>query len=144
MELMPEVLRSLGFDPAPVIEEFLARCQDAVEIVQRDLDATGYGRYRMRARFGLGWPSRVHAALPDGSYWGGGEGMSREATGSLLLVCAADSVYTTLKEILEVEWPVCVVHGGHPGRSGPARNLSTSSRRWRGGGAPTPGIGLHR
>jgi hypothetical protein len=62
MELMPEVLRSLGFDPAPADEEFMARCQQAVEIVQRDLDATG-----------------------------------------------------TLKEIPEIEWPVCVIHGGHPG-----------------------------
>ncbi len=47
-----------------------------MDIVQRDLDATGYGRYQMRARFGRGWPSAVHAALPDGSHWG--QGMSRE------------------------------------------------------------------
>lgn len=112
MELMPEVLRSLGFDPAPANEEFVARCQKALDIVQHDLDATGYGRYRMRARFGGGWPSSVHPALPDGSYWGGGEGMSREMAGSWLLVCAADSVST--KEIPEIEWPVCAVHGGHP------------------------------
>jgi hypothetical protein len=112
MELMPEVLRSLGFDPAPADEEFMARCQQAVEIVQRDLDATGYGRYQMRARIGGGWPSAVHAALPDGSW---GEGMSRRMEGSWLLVGAADSVSGTLKEIPEIEWPVCVIHGGHPG-----------------------------
>jgi hypothetical protein len=114
MELMPEVLRSLGFDPAPASEEFMARCQKALDIVQHDLDATGYGQYRMRARIGGGWPPRVHAALPDGSYWGGGEGMPREMEGSWLLVCAADSVSATLKEIPEIEWPVCAVHGGHP------------------------------
>jgi hypothetical protein len=113
MDLMPEVLRSLGFDPAPANEEFTARCQGAVDVVQHDLDATGYGQYQMRARLGQGWPARVHAALPDGSYWG--EGMSREMEGSWLLVCAADSVSGTLKEVHEIEWPVCAVHGGHPG-----------------------------
>jgi hypothetical protein len=112
MELMPGVLRSLGFDPAPADEEFVARCQKAVEIVQRDLDATGYGRYRMRARMGRGWPSAVHAALPDGSSWG--QGMSRGMEGSWLLVAAADSVSGTLKEVPGIEWPVCAVHGGHP------------------------------
>lgn len=114
MKLMPEVLRSLGFDPAPADEEFMARCGSAVDIVQHDLDATGYGRYQMRACFGGGWPSSVYAALPDGSYWGGGEGMSREMEGSWLLACAADSVSSALKEIPEVEWPVCAIHGGHP------------------------------
>jgi hypothetical protein len=112
MELMPEVLRSLGFDPAPADEEFVVRCQKAVDIVQHDLDATGYGRYRMRARLGGGWPSTVHAALPDGSW---GEGMSRQMEGAWLLVGAADSVSGTLKEVPEIEWPVCAVHGGHPG-----------------------------
>lgn len=48
--LMPEALRSIGFDPAPAGEEFRARCQAALDIVQRDLDVTGYGRYRVRAR----------------------------------------------------------------------------------------------
>jgi hypothetical protein len=112
MDLMPEVLRSIGFDPAPADEEFLARCQEAVDIVQHDLNATGYGRYQMRARFLGGWPSTVHAALPDGSW---GEGMSRELEGSWLLVAAADSVSGALKEVEEIEWPVCAVHGGHPG-----------------------------
>ena len=82
--------------------------------MQRDLDATGYAEYRMHASLG-GWPATVFPALPDGSYWGGGEAMSREMEGSLLLVMAAYSVSNTLKEIPEVEWPVCVVHGGHPG-----------------------------
>ena len=49
-ELMPEVLRSLGFDPAPASEEFMARCQSAVDVVQHDLDATGYGRYQRYPR----------------------------------------------------------------------------------------------
>jgi hypothetical protein len=110
-ELMPEVLRSIGYDPAPADEEFLARCQNAVDIVQHDLDTTGYGRYQMRARFLGGWPSTVHAALPDGSW---GEGMSRELEGSWLLVAAADSVCGALKEVEAIEWPVCAVHGGHP------------------------------
>jgi hypothetical protein len=57
----------------------------------------------------------VYATLPDGSYWGAGQGMSREEEGSGLLCSAADSVSATLKEIPEIEWPVCAVHGGHPG-----------------------------
>jgi hypothetical protein len=114
MDLMPQALRSIGFDPAPADEAFLARCQSAVDVVQRDLDVTGYGRYQMRARFGRGWPAMVYPTLPDGSYWGGGEGMRRQAEGAELLCDAADSVSATLKEIPEIEWPVCAVHGGHP------------------------------
>ena len=113
VDLMPEVMRSIGFDPAPADEEFVARCQSALDIVQHDLDVTGYGQYRMRARFG-GWPASVYPTMPDGSYWGGSEGMSREAKGSWLLYRAADLASATLKEIPEIEWPVCAVHGGHP------------------------------
>jgi hypothetical protein len=112
-DLMPEVMRSIGFDPAPADEEFLARCQSALDAVQHDLDVTGYGQYRMRARFGA-WPASVYATLPDGSYWGGTEGMGREEEGSGLLWHAADLVSATLKEIPEIEWPVCALHGGHP------------------------------
>jgi len=114
LDLMPEAMRSIGFDPAPADEEFAARCQNALDIVQHDLDVTAYGRYRMRARLGRGWPARVLATLPDGSYWGGGEGMSRRMGGSWLLFSAANSVSATLKEVHEIEWPVCAVHGGHP------------------------------
>jgi hypothetical protein len=113
MDLMPEVLRSIGFDPAPADEAFVARCRSALDIVQRDLDATGYGQYRIRAYLG-GWPATVLPALLDGSYWAGGEAMSRAMEGSRLLLMAAYSVSDVLKEIPEVEWPVCVVHGGHP------------------------------
>ena len=67
---MPEALRSIGFDAAPAEEEFTARCQAALNVVQRDLDVTGYGRYRVRAHL-TGWPTAVFAALPDGSYWSG-------------------------------------------------------------------------
>jgi len=47
LAVMPEALRSTGFDPAPAEEEFTARCQAALDIVQRDLDVTGYGQYRV-------------------------------------------------------------------------------------------------
>ncbi len=114
VDLMPEVLRSIGFDPAPADEAFVARCQSALDVVQLDLDVTGYGQYRMRARFG-GWPASVLPTLPDGSYWGGTEGMGREEEGSGLLWHAADLVSATMKEIPEIEWPVCTIHGGHPG-----------------------------
>jgi hypothetical protein len=114
LDLMPEVMRSIGFDPAPADEAFAARCQRALDVVQHDLDVTGYGEYRMRARFGGGWPAIMYATLPDGSYWGGGEGMSREEDGSWLLFSAAGSVSATMKEVHEIEWPACAVHGGHP------------------------------
>lgn len=114
MDLMPEVLRSIGFDPAPANQEFTARCQKALDIVQHDLDATGHGQYQMHAHIGQGWPAIVFAALPDGSYWSGGGGMARKEDGPSLLASAADSVSGVLKEIPEIEWPVCAVHGGHP------------------------------
>jgi len=82
--------------------------------VQHDLDVTGYGQYQMRACLGWGWPATVFATLPDGSYWGGGQGMSRREDGSWLLVSAAASVSGTLQEVPEVEWPVCAVHGDDP------------------------------
>ena len=115
VDLMPEVMRSIGFDPAPADEAFVARCQSALDVVQHDLDVTGYGQYRMRASFGGGRPAGVYPTLPDGSYWGGTQGMGREEDGSGLLWHAADLVSATLKEIREIEWPVCAVHGGHPG-----------------------------
>jgi len=114
IELMPEVLRSVGFDPAPANQEFAARCQKALDIVQRDLDATGYDQYQMRAQISEGWPAIVFAALPDGSYWSGGGGMARGEDSPSLLASAADSVSGVLKEIPEIEWPVCAIHGGHP------------------------------
>lgn len=61
LDLMPEAMQSIGFDPAPADEEFVARCQSALDVVQHDLNVTGYGRYRMRARFGGGWPATVFA-----------------------------------------------------------------------------------
>jgi hypothetical protein len=111
--LMPEVLRSIGSDPAASDEEFVARCQDALDLVQRDLDATGFGRYRIRARLGLGWPAMVYPAL-DGFYWGGAEGMRRETSGVWLLFHAAELASGTLREVSEIEWPLCATHGGDP------------------------------
>jgi hypothetical protein len=45
-------LRSIGFDPVPADEAVTARCQGALDIVQRDLDVTGSGHYRMLAQLG--------------------------------------------------------------------------------------------
>lgn len=92
----------------------MARCQAALDVVQRDLDVTGYGRYRMRARLDGGWPPSVFAALPDGSYWTGAWGMTSRMEGASLLFNAAASVSGTLDEVREIEWPVCVVHGSDP------------------------------
>jgi hypothetical protein len=76
LDLMPEALRSIGFDPGVADEEFVARCQGALDVVQRDLDVTGYGQDRVRAYLAWGWPVSVFAALPDGSYWTGRWGMT--------------------------------------------------------------------
>ena len=57
------------------------------------------------------WPPAVYPTLPDGSYWGGGEGMSRLMRGAELLCAAAESISDTLKEVHEFAWPVCAVHG---------------------------------
>ncbi|MHB1430520.1 MAG: hypothetical protein ACYCVZ_00155 [Streptosporangiaceae bacterium] len=84
VDLMRTALRSIGFDPAPADEEFTARCQSALNIVRDDLDVTGYGRYRMRARIQV-WPAMVFPTLPDSSCWGGSEGMGRHLAGSSLL-----------------------------------------------------------
>ena len=111
--LMPEALRSIGADPVPADEEFVARCQAVLDVVQRDLDATGFGRYRIRARLGQGWPAMVYPAL-DGTYWGGAEGMKREASGAWLFFRAAELASDTLREVSEIEWPVCLTHGGDP------------------------------
>ena len=95
-------------------EEFTARCQAALDIVQRDLDVTGCGQYRVRAYLAPGWPAAVFGAMPDGSYWSGDWGMTPEMDDAGLLYYAAGSVSATLKEVYEIEWPVCAVHGGHP------------------------------
>jgi hypothetical protein len=112
LQLLPEALRSIGFDPAPADAEFAARCQAALDIVQRDLDITGYGQYRMRPQRVDGWPIVMFAAFPDGSHWAGGWGMSRRMDDAELLFNAALSVSGTIEEYHEFEWPVCAVHGG--------------------------------
>lgn len=114
LDQMPQVLRSIGFDPGPADEEFRSRCQNALDIVQHDLDVTGYGRYQMRARRGHGQYAIMFATLLDGSYWGGGEGMSRNLDGSWLLFNAAESVSATIEEVHEIEWPICAIHGDDP------------------------------
>lgn len=111
LDLMPKAMRSIGFDPSPGNEKFRARCQNAVDIVQHDLDITGYGQYRMQARPGRGRPELVFAALPDGSHWNAGGGMSRDMDGAWLLFAAAGSVSATIEEAHQIEWPVCAVHG---------------------------------
>jgi hypothetical protein len=111
LDLMPRVLHQLGFEPSPGNAEFTARCQAAVDIVQHGLDATGYGRYRMQARLDPGRPGHAFAALPEGSGWNAGDGMTRDLDDTWLLVAAAESVSAAIEEIHQVEWPVCAVHG---------------------------------
>jgi hypothetical protein len=114
LDLMPEALRSIGFDPAAADEEFTTRCQAALKVVQRDLDVTGYGQYRVRAYLDRGWPVAAFAALPYGSYWTGAWGMTRRMDDASMLFHAPGSVSGTIEEVHEIEWPVCAIHGGDP------------------------------
>ena len=115
LALMPEALRSIGFAPAPADEEFTARCQAALDIVQRDLDVTGYRQYRMWAHLDRGWPPAVFSALPDGSYWSGAGGMTRQMDDASLLFTAASSVSGTLEEVHQIQWRVCAAVYGNAG-----------------------------
>ncbi len=115
-DLMPQALRSIGFDPSVGAAVFMTRCQPILDVVQRDLDATGYGEYRMRP-VNLSFDPRVavYAALPDGRSWSGvGEGMTRRMDDADLLWHAAESVSGTLAEVLGIVWPACAVHDGEP------------------------------
>jgi hypothetical protein len=114
LNLMPEALPSIGFDPAAADKAFTARCQAALDIVQRDIDVTGYGQYRMRAHLAWGWPVSMFAALPDGSYWSGGWGMTRRVDDASMLFHAAGSVSGTIEDVHEFEWPICALRGGDP------------------------------
>ena len=99
-DLLPVALRSIGFDLTAANAEFVACCQAALHVVQRDLDVTGYGQFRMRARR-PGGGQRRSAALPDGSYWSGGWSMSRRMNDADLLFYAAGSVSGTIEEVPE-------------------------------------------
>jgi hypothetical protein len=115
-DLMPQALRSIGFDPSAGATVFMTRSQGILDVVQRDLDATGYGQYRMRpVNLSLEPRVAVYAALPDGRSWSGvGEGMTRRMDDADLLWHAAQSVSGTLAEVLGIVWPACAIHPGEP------------------------------
>jgi hypothetical protein len=69
---------------------------------------------RRRQRLRASVPARIWEYAASSLRLVVGQGMSRQDEGAWLLVRAADSVSATLKEIPEIEWPVCAVHGGHP------------------------------
>jgi len=115
-ERMVSVLRSLGV-AIELPAEFLARCSRAITRIQPDLDATGFGQYRLQARnatSGNGGLPAVYAALPDGSWWSSGSAMTQDMDDAVLLLTAAESVSDTLVEVLHVFWPTCAEHGGPP------------------------------
>ena len=142
-DLMPQALRSIGFDPSAGAAVFMTRSQEILDVVQRDLDATGYGEYRMRP-VNLSFEPRVavYAALPDGGSWSGvGEGMTRRMNDADLLWHAAQSVSGTLAEVLGIVWPACAIHPGEPmtPSSAAARRVRTPAE-WCGGAPPGPGM----
>lgn len=115
-ELMPAVLESIGLHVVTV-DELAERCRVALAVVQRDLDATGFGEYVMRPVNLAGGPLSLsmYAALPDGRSWSGGcGGATPDMTDTILLWYAAHSVSDTLGEVLKIHWPVCLAHGGGP------------------------------
>jgi hypothetical protein len=115
-ELMPLALDSIGCHVVTEAE-LAARASLALAIVQRDLDATGFGEFVMRPVNLLLGPVSVElwAALPDGRSGSGGcDGMRPGMDDASLLWSAAHSVSDTLGEVLRIDWPVCAVHGGEP------------------------------
>lgn len=93
------------------VSDFEDRCQRALDVVQRDLAATGHSQFVMRPR-DLGG-DEVFAALPDGRSWSGGGtgGMVPGMSDKSLLWHAATSVSHTLWEVLSITWPLCPSHG---------------------------------
>lgn len=115
-ELMPEALRSVGC-PVLLESEFAEQCRVPLDIVNRDLEASGYGRYRMHPVNLLRQPISLEmwAAVPDGRSWSrGGPGMTPEMNDTDLLWHAARSVSDTLGEVLGITWPVCPAHDSGP------------------------------
>jgi hypothetical protein len=96
----------------------MERCQRALAVVQRDLDATGYDEFQMRPvnlRVDPG-EIEVFEGLPNGDSWSGGGvgGMTPDMDDNDLLWYAAASVSDTLIEVLWIAWPICAQHGGQP------------------------------
>jgi hypothetical protein len=110
------VIGSLGVaTEAP--DAFLERCGRAMGRIQPDLDATGFGRYRMEpvnAAHGHDALPAVYASLPDGSWFAAGGAMTPGMDDETLLLLAAEGVSDTLVELLRIIWPICPLHPGPP------------------------------
>jgi hypothetical protein len=110
------VIGSLGV-ATEAHDAFLERCGRAIGRLQPDLDATGFGQYRMRpanAAHGHDALPAVYAALPDGRWFASGGAMTPKTDDETLLLVAAESVSDTLVELLHLVWPTCPLHPGPP------------------------------
>ncbi len=113
---MRDVLRSVGV-PIPVETVLLERCDRALSLVQRDLDATGFGRFQFHPVNTDDWSADVRAvfrvALPEG--WDVNvETLDPAAGFAELLRDAASAVTDTILELWHLAWPDCVDHDGPP------------------------------
>jgi hypothetical protein len=101
---------------AKVIKIARDRIDRALSLVQKDLDKSGFGRYRMMVVDGTEDSEGVetyYAALPDGTYHGSPN--SRIVGGPQLddlstLVDTATSVQDSLAEVERIAWPSCEQH----------------------------------
>ena len=126
-ELMPEVLRSLGLPVSGGAKEFRAqvfdlsgfanRCRVALAVVQRDLDRTGFGEFRLHPvvstpdDFMHETPLHACAALPDDTYASDfNNSMSPDLDDPDMVVYAALSACDTLLLVADVRWPRCIHH----------------------------------
>jgi hypothetical protein len=104
------------------LASFMARCADALAVVQGDLDRTGYGDFKVYpANLVAGENDEVaeddvivYASIEGHGGWSSGP--HAEMTPGMndieLLKHAALSVSDTLQEVLAITWPRCTWHNG--------------------------------
>jgi hypothetical protein len=85
----------------------------ALELVQRDVDATAVEPHRMRfvsvPSGGDASDDRVFLAIEDGSYWSGGSSCFGNDE-SKALASVADTTQDCLIEVTRLVWSVCADH----------------------------------
>ena len=108
-----EQFRAQVFD----LSGFADRCRDALTIVQRDLDRTGFGAHHLHPVVSTPddvahlTPLDACAALPDGTYASEFDNpMSPDLDDLDMIVYAALSACDTLLLVSHVRWPRCVQH----------------------------------
>jgi hypothetical protein len=113
--VMREVLRSIGV-AIPSESALIKRCDRALSVVQRDLDATGFGQYCFST---VATDELEQAVFPtfraklEGEGWDLNTDELEPLDSAVELQCsAAAAVSGTLVEICFLAWPDCAHHNG--------------------------------